>query len=120
MAIRLYNLRGVPDDEAEEMRQLLQETDIDFYETPPGNWGISAPAFWLRDEAELERAKRLIDSYQAQRAASAQEQRRRLQLEGRQQTIFDAFKNEPLKMIIYVLAALVVLYLSTKPFIDMN
>ena len=48
MALLLFRLRNVPDDEADEVRHLLNENSIEFYETSAGNWGISMPAIWLR------------------------------------------------------------------------
>ena len=41
MTTLLLNLRQVPDDEAEEVRALLNEHRIAFYETTPSLWGIS-------------------------------------------------------------------------------
>ncbi|MDH3587990.1 MAG: DUF6164 family protein [Gammaproteobacteria bacterium] len=118
MTVRLFNLRGVPDDEADEIRHLLQEDGVDFYETPPGNWGISAPAFWLRDTAQTDRAKKLIADYQDNRAATARAARVHLKQEGKDKSILDAFREEPVKFIAYVGTALVILYFSTKPFLD--
>ena len=56
MPVKLFSLRGVPDDEADEIRALLAQHAIDYYETPPGNWGVSMPAIWLPDDSELARA----------------------------------------------------------------
>ena len=33
MAVLFFNLRGVPQDEADDVRELLQQHDIGFYET---------------------------------------------------------------------------------------
>ncbi|MDN5848716.1 MAG: DUF6164 family protein, partial [Nitrococcus sp.] len=60
MSIILLNLRGVPEDEAEEIRDLLTEHGVAFYETLPSRWGISMGAIWLRDEHQREEAKQLI------------------------------------------------------------
>jgi len=70
MSKQIFRLRNVPDDEAEEIRLLLREHGIEFYETPGGNWGISMPALWLNDENEhrAEEAKALIEEYQEERA----------------------------------------------------
>ena len=48
MAKLLFNLRNVPDDEADEVRDLLTAHGVDWYETRPGNWGISTGALGLR------------------------------------------------------------------------
>ena len=49
----------------------LEANGIDYYETEPGNWGISMPGLWLRDEAAYPRARKLLEDYQAQRAREA-------------------------------------------------
>ncbi|MEE3087569.1 MAG: DUF6164 family protein, partial [Pseudomonadota bacterium] len=41
MAKLLFRMRDVPDDEAEEVRELLTQNKITFFETFAGNWGIS-------------------------------------------------------------------------------
>lgn len=64
----LFNLRYVPEDEAEEVRELLQRHGIAFYETPPNRWGISAGGIWLPDGEDPARAHALLDGYQHERA----------------------------------------------------
>ena len=49
MAKLLLNLRHVPQDEADEVRELLSTNGIDYYETRPSLWGISAGGIWLHD-----------------------------------------------------------------------
>jgi len=49
----LFRLNGVSDDEAEEVRELLASNNIDFYETSPGNWGVSMPAIGLEMPVSL-------------------------------------------------------------------
>ena len=71
MPILLFNLNGVPDDEAEEIRALLNSNGIDFYETPAGNWAASVPALWLNDESQRSQATLLIDQYQRERVIRA-------------------------------------------------
>ncbi|NND60601.1 MAG: hypothetical protein HKN49_10065 [Gammaproteobacteria bacterium] len=120
MSVRIFNLRHVPDDEADDIRALLDDNGIDYYETPDGLWGISAGAFWLRDAAQKDRAKALIDAYQETRAASARAARDELRREGRLPSLLDSFRENPLQFIVFVGLALLVLYLSTKPFLDMS
>ena len=120
MSVRIFNLRGVPDDEAADIRELLTEQGIDYYETPEGNWGISMPSLWLKDEQQLTTVKALIDSYQLERQASARADREELRREGKHKTFLEEFKNRPVRIIAYLLVALVILYLSTKPFIGLG
>ena len=110
MTLLLFSLRGVPDDEAEEMRELLAEQAIDFYETPAGNWGVSMPAFWLRDESELAKAQSLLNSYQQQRAIT----QRALYLQNKPKTFLHAFKERPLLYCVYFMAMGLVIYASIR------
>jgi hypothetical protein len=120
MARLLYKLNGVPDDEAQEMRDLLDEQSIDYYETSAGRWGISLAAFWLRDETQWQQANELIDHYQRQRYQHAREEYERLKMEGRLEGWFDRLRTRPLQMLIYLLAIVAVLYISILPFIHLS
>lgn len=120
MAVLLFKLRGVPDDEAEDVRALLVRNNIQFYETPAGRWGISIPAIWLRDETQLAAARALIEQYQADRTRRVRAEYEQLEREGRAATVFAKIKQEPLKFILYLLAIAFVIYLSTVPFLDLG
>ena len=119
MPVPLFRLRNVPDDEAEEIRQLLTENNIDFYETPAGNWGISMPAIWLDDETQLARAKILIESYQEDRAVRKRLEYLQLKEEGKQRTIVNVAREQPLLLTFYIAIVVLILYVSTKPFLDL-
>lgn len=67
MAIRLFSLCGVSSEEADQIRNLLFKKNINFYETPTGNWGRSMAAIWLTDESQLSIAKKVLDEYHADR-----------------------------------------------------
>ncbi|MGM0593440.1 MAG: DUF6164 family protein [Pseudomonadota bacterium] len=116
----LFRLNGVPEDEAEDIRRLLDDNRIDYYETSAGRWGISVAAIWLRDDGELERAKRLIDVYQEERYRRAREEYERLRREGKIEGWFGRLRRDPLRMLLYLLAILAVLYLSILPIIQLG
>jgi hypothetical protein len=120
MSVRIFNLRGVPDDEAEDIRELLSNHSIDYYETPAGNWGISMPSLWLQDREQFDQARQLIDSYQAQRSERVRAEHAQLRNEGKHRTFFDEIRQHPLRVLVYVLFGLVILYFSTKPFIGLG
>ncbi len=120
MPAKLFSLHNVPDDEAEEVRELLRSNEIDFHETPAGNWGISVAYIWLHDESELEKAKALIDNYQKERLIRAREEYAQLVQAGRRRTIGDVIRENPLRFVVYLAAIAVVLYFSTKPFINIG
>ena len=120
MPVRLFDLRGVPDDEAEEIRSLLTNHKIEFYETSAGNWGISVPAIWLHDDTHFEQAKQLIAGYQEERFSKARSEYTQLKREGRDRTIVDVVREDPVRFIIYLAIVLFVLVLSIKPFVDIG
>jgi len=72
MATLLFRLNQVPEDEAEDIRQLLDDGRFDVYETSAGFWGLGVAAIWLRDKEQLAQAQTLIEQYQQQRAEKMQ------------------------------------------------
>lgn len=114
MAILLFSLRGVPEDEADEVRELLTEQNIDFYETSAGNWGMSMPALWLRNDAELEKARYVINKYQQQRFLTARENYLQRKKTGQQQAMLKAFIEKPLLYCAYIFVMLLVVYVSIR------
>jgi len=73
MARRILNLRGVTIEEAEGLRQALAAADVEFYETPPSAFGISAGSIWIRRNEEFDRAKEVFDAFQDAFAAEARQ-----------------------------------------------
>lgn len=117
MPVRLFSLRNVPDDEAQALRELLEEHQLDYYESEPGNWGVSAGAFWLKTDERLEEAKRIIDEYQQSRARLAREEYEELKRAGKQRTLWHNVREKPLQLLLYIAAVLFILYVSLKPFL---
>ena len=120
MPVRLFNMRGVPEDEADEIRALLTSHDIDYYETPAGNWGFSVPAIWLKDADQQPRARALLDQYQRERAIRMRSEYAQLKKEGRQRRVMDLILEDPVRVILYVAAIVAVIYFSTIPFIGLG
>ena len=110
----LFSLRGVPEDEAEEVRELLAEHAIDFYETSSGNWGISMPALWLKDKTQLTQARILLYEYQKNRAAAQRALYEQLKREGKAPSFWNNIKNHFWRFIVYLAAIALVLYASIK------
>ncbi|MDT8376408.1 MAG: DUF6164 family protein [Mariprofundaceae bacterium] len=114
----LFRLRNVPDDEAEEVRQLLNDHKIDFYETHAGGWGISMPGIWLPDNQQLKEAKSLLEHYQHERTKRMRSLYEELKREGRHQTAADRIMDNPVRFILLVIALLFILYISLSPFLE--
>jgi len=117
MAELLFRLRNVPDDEAEEIRALLSAQNIDYYETEAGNWGIAMPAIWLHSDAQLAKARSLIDAYQKQRQHNAKQAYEELRRRGEHRTVMDKVREAPLLAAFYLAAVLFILYISILPFL---
>lgn len=119
MPILLFRLNNVPEDEAEEVRALLDAHHIDFYETQAGRWGISVAAIWLRDDDahHEEEARRLIDDYQEQRSRQARADYAARQERGHGETLVDRFLRDPLRLLAYAAIILVILYFTLAPFL---
>lgn len=114
MAKLFFKLNGVPEDEAHEVRQLLEDAGIDFYETSAGNWGVSMAAIWLQDESQLDRAQGLLEEYQHARLFRVREEAQRHPPE----TFWQRLISAPLQVFAYGLLILAILYISVAPFLD--
>lgn len=95
MAKLLLNLRNVPDDEADEVRDWLKDSGIEFYETEPSSWGISSGGIWIREDAQIARAKALMAEYQAQRRQRAQADRAAARSDGSAETFASLLRQRP-------------------------
>ena len=119
MSVQIMRLRGVPEDEADEVRELLSANKLEFYETPAGNWGISTAAIWLKNKEQLESAKKLIEKYQTERGISQRRKYEEPKKSGDNKTLLDAFTESPLKFIAYLIFVGFIIYVSTKPFLTL-
>ena len=116
MPVLLFRLNGVSFDEAEDIRELLETNNIDYYETSSGRWGISVAAIWLKNDSQLETAKGLIAEYQRDRVIRIKEEHKKLKDEGKMETIFDRIKNHPVLFILTLAMIVFIIYFSIKPF----
>lgn len=119
MATLLFRLRHVPDDEADGVRALLDEHGIDYYETEPGNWGISMPALWLRDASQVEQAAGLLREYQQQRSERVQQEYAALRERGEAPTLLSSLRAQPLRFVFYTGMSGAILYLSVSSFFSL-
>lgn len=117
MPSRLLALRDVTDEEVEEIRSLLESNDIDYYETPPSGWGISAGAIWIKDGGPVDEARSLLEQYQHERSRRVREQFAKLKRDGRAETTLSRVRREPVRTLVYLAVIALVLYLSTLPFL---
>ncbi|MBK8069548.1 MAG: hypothetical protein IPK27_18575 [Rhodanobacteraceae bacterium] len=101
----LLNLRLATDDEADDVRALLDEHSVDWYETKPGFWGISAGGIWLRDLERAAEVKRLLDAYQAERVVRVRAEHEAARRDGTAPTFLSDLRANPARMLFQLLAA---------------
>ena len=118
MAKLLFRMRDVPDDEAEEVRELLTQNEIPFFETFAGNWGISMPGLWLVDEQQFDEARALLDEYQEVRSTRVKSQYLKQREQGEIRTFWESFRAEPVRFSVYLGLAALVLFLSLRFFVS--
>ena len=117
MAKKLFNLKGVPDDEAAEVKELLEQAGLEIYETPPGRWGVSVHALWLRDTERLTEARELLDNYQDARRIRVRQSYLEQRQAGTAPTFWGLVKAQPLRVLVLLIIVLGVLYFSVVPFL---
>lgn len=115
MRHQLLNLRHVPDDEAQEVRELLDAEQIPFYETQPNRWGISAGAIWIADDQDALKARELMAVYQAGRKSRARAEQEAARLEGTAETFWSQARRQPLRLVMILFGVAIFVALSLWP-----
>lgn len=118
MATLLIKLNNAPEDEVVEIRKLLDEHDIRYYETEAGRWGISLAGIWLPDESQLEQANDLLHRYQSERSIRVQQEYEEERRSGNAETFWHRLMHSPLMVIVYLIVIVLILYLSLLPFMQ--
>jgi hypothetical protein len=108
----LLNLRLATDEEAADIRELLDRHEVDWYETQPGFWGISAGGIWLRDLQRSAEIKSLLQQYQEQRVTRVRAERELEVREGRARTFRDALKADPVRILVQLAAVFMLIALT--------
>ena len=109
MSKLLLNLRMVLEDEADDVRALLDAHRIEYYETQPSRWGISYGGIWVTHDEDLVQAKALMADYQAQRRSRAREERATALREGTADTFASVLRRDPVRVGLTLLAILALL-----------
>lgn len=120
MAKLIFKLKSVSYDEADDIKNLLTENKIDFYESPAGNWEISMHALWLNDEAQYTQAKRLIDEYQVKRSQRIRLETQQKIDQGEYETFIQRLFNKPIQLFITLAIIIFILYFSIMPFLGIG
>lgn len=117
MARLLFKLAQVPDDEAQDIRALLDEHQISYYETNAGFFRVGLDAIWLADGTQEERARELIREYQAERCVRQQQNYAQLVEAGQVPSVWQVFCAQPIRFVASLIAIIFVAGLTLIPFV---
>jgi hypothetical protein len=120
MAKLLLNLRSVPDDEAEEVRDLLGREKIAFYETQPSFWGVSGGGIWIRRREDFAKAERLMAEYQRQREIKAHAEFEAAKKEGRVKSVWASAAEKPLLAVGVLIGIAFLIFVLVLPFLILS
>ncbi len=120
MSTLLLNLRDVPDDEAADVRALLDAHAIAFFETTPSRWGISAGSIWINDDVAIADARALMADYQRERQARARAEYADAQRDGTAATLWTVIQDQPMRIVIVILSIAFILGLLALPIFLMS
>ncbi|MEY8204039.1 MAG: DUF6164 family protein [Bermanella sp.] len=113
----LLKLKQVPEDEYQQVVELLEAHNIEYYETNAGFWGLGMAAIWLHDDAHHARACELLNDYYAARQQSAREAYQQAKADGSVRTLWSTFQRQPGYFILYVAIIVGLIALTISPFL---
>lgn len=116
MATLLFRLNDVPEDEANDVRQLLTDKGLDFYETHAGFFGLGVAAIWLRNDNQLPLARAIVDEYQSHRAIIQRQHYEDLRASGEIPGFGQLILQHPLRFAGILLLVVFVLLVTLLPF----
>jgi hypothetical protein len=119
MAKILLRLRMAPDDEVQEVKDLLDEHRIPWFETSAGRFGASFPAIWLRDDDDWARARALLNDYQSERQRRIQSDFQNQLEQGLAETFLSRLLSHPLQIMFILVVIAVIGYFSIMPFFSL-
>jgi hypothetical protein len=120
MSVLIFRLNDVSEDEADDVRRLLDQHGYAYHETSSGFLGLGLAGLWLLDNAEKAAARALIDEYQAARSARLSAEYAAQRQAGQVETIWQRASQQPLRTLFYLGAIAAILYLVLVPFLTLG
>lgn len=120
MAQLVFNLKNVPADEANDIRELLELNQIEFYETSAGRWNISVAAIWINNDDDFVKSRQLINQYQYNLAIRRQQEKSDPESRVHIPDWKEHLLNNPVVFLMYISAIAIVLALSILPFFRLS
>lgn len=119
MATLLFRLGNVPEEEADEVRHLLDRHGFDTFESRAGFWGLGVAAIWLRDKNDYDAARGVLDAYQRGLAERLREEREALAARGATPTLWGRLWHHPVRMLLVAMALAGIVTLTLLPFLGL-
>ncbi|MFG6665606.1 DUF6164 family protein [Halomonas sp. HNIBRBA4712] len=119
MAHLLFRLRHVTEEEAAEVRALLDEQGFDVYETQAGFFRLGVDAIWLADTRQREAAEAALDTYQQARLARERDAFEQARARGEAPTLWKRFLAHPVQVALTLVAVVVIALLTLLPFLGL-
>lgn len=116
----VFRLNHAPPDEADGVRDVLEANGIEFYETDAGRWGFSMAGIWVTHADDYDRAREVIESFQAEHTERIRSEYAEAKRNGEVETVFSRFRRNPGAILFLVAFVLFILYVSLMPFIDLG
>ena len=116
MAYLIFKLKYVTQEEADEVRQLLTDHNIAYYETGAGMFGTSVAGLWLKDDTQQDSAKALLGDYSTQRQQRVRNEYQQQRALGQEETFWQRYKSQPWRYLLAFGAIALILYFSIMPF----
>lgn len=115
MSRLLMNLRHAPEDEIEDVRALLRDNGIEFYETEAGRWRISLAGIWV-EEQDYDAARRHFDAYQRERQIRMRAEHAAQRERGEALGVIDSLRANPLGFGLAIVVIIGILALMAWPY----
>ena len=77
MAKKLFSYAITEDDEPEYFGRLMDDHNIEYYVVPGSVFGFTKPGFWIKNDADYEKAKQLFVEHEEKFAQLAREKYQR-------------------------------------------
>ncbi|MDY7116203.1 DUF6164 family protein [Halomonas sp. SSL-5] len=119
MATLLFRLGNVPEQEAAEVRRLLEARGFATFESRAGFWGLGVAAIWLRDETDYAAARETLDAYQQGLAERMRQEHDALAERGAAPTLWSRLRQHPVRVLLVAMAVAVILTLTLLPFLGL-
>ena len=117
MSKLLFRMRHVPEDEARDVRDLLQKITSNFLRLSLVIGVFQFQLSGISRNDQYTEARKIIDLYQTERADKAKKRLLDQETKGMKLRVSDVFIQNPLRFMFSLLAIIIVLYISLRFFL---